>query len=89
MHFLMQRNHVVVLRGIPFSSTEQDIVNFFGEEFSFVERGILIPRTTDGQSSGEAYVQFSNSEDIKKAIKKNKECMDKRYVEIFKLQEPR
>ena len=28
-------------------------------------------------------MQFSNSEDIKKAVKKNKECMDKRYVEIF------
>jgi DIS3-like exonuclease 2 len=80
---LNENNHVVLLRGIPFNSTEQDIVNFFGEEFSFVDRGILIPRTADGQSSGQAYVKFSESEDVKKALKKNKQCMDTRYIEIF------
>ena len=83
IQFLKQNDNVVLLRGIPYKSTEQDIVNFFGESFSFVEKGILIPRTADGQSTGQAYVQFNNSEDVARALTKNKECIDSRYVEVF------
>ena len=83
IEFLKHNDNVVLLRGIPYKSTEQDIVNFFGEEFGFVEKGILIPRTSDGQNNGQAYVQFSNTGDVAKALKKNKECIDTRYVEIF------
>ena len=71
VNFLKQADHSILLRGIPFTSTEQDIINFLGEESNFVQQGILIPRSSDGQSSGQAYVQFGKSEDVKNALKKN------------------
>ena len=83
VNFLKQADHSILLRGIPFTSTEQDIINFLGEESNFVQQGILIPRSSDGQSSGQAYVQFGKSEDVKNALKKNKQSMGNRYIEIF------
>ena len=80
---MQQTDNVVLLRGLPYNSTVQDIANFFGEEFGIVERGIIIPRAVDGQCLGQAYVQFDSSEDVKKALKKNKEHMGSRYIEVF------
>jgi len=48
-----------------------------------VEDGILLPYARDGRASGQAYVQFTNGEDAKKALSKNREHMGHRYVEIF------
>ena len=80
---MKQNDNAVLLRGIPFKSTAQDIVKFFGDDFSFAENDILIPTTKDGQNNGQAYVKLSSVKDVEKALKKNKECIETRYVEIF------
>ena len=48
-----------------------------------VDKDILIPTTKDGQNNGQAYVKLSDVKDVEKALKKNKECIETRYVEIF------
>ena len=58
-------------------------MKFFGDDFSFAENDILIPTTKDGQNNGQAYVKLSDVKDVEKALKKNKECIETRYVEIF------
>ena len=83
IELLKDNDYVVLLRGIPFKSNYKDIINFFGEAFNLVEKDILIPRISDGQNNGQAYVKFSTEEDLVKALKKDKECIDNRYIEIF------
>ena len=79
----MINDNVVRLRGLPYDATKEDVANFFGDEFDIVEDGILLPLAKDGRSSGQAYVQFTNDEDAKKALEKNRQHMGHRYVEVF------
>ena len=79
----MINDNVVRLRGLPYDATKEDVANFFGDEFDIVEDGILLPLAKDGRSSGQAYVQFTNDEDAKKALEKNRHHMGHRYVEVF------
>ena len=41
-------------------------------------------KNRDGRSSGEAFVEFENEEELEKGLKMNKENMGKRYVEGIK-----
>ncbi|XP_047901631.2 G-rich sequence factor 1 [Anser cygnoides] len=70
---------VVLLRGLPFSSTEDDIADFFSglriTDVAFVYRG--------ERKSGEAYVQFAAPEMAAKALLKHKEYMGSRYIEVY------
>jgi len=78
------KDNVVRLRGLPFSATKSDIERFFGKEYDIVKDGILLPLSSDGRASGQAYVQFSNENDASRAIEmKNKQIMGHRYIEIY------
>ncbi|XP_035181192.1 G-rich sequence factor 1 [Oxyura jamaicensis] len=70
---------VVLLRGLPFTSTEDDIADFFSglriTDIAFVYRG--------ERKSGEAYVQFAAPEMAAKALLKHKEYMGSRYIEVY------
>jgi len=79
----MIKNHVVMMRGLPYDATADAVSNFFGSEFSIVDNGIVLPLDSTGRASGQAFVQFTNAEDVAKALKKNRESMGHRYVEIF------
>jgi hypothetical protein len=48
--------------------------------------GVHIVCTYDGRASGEAYVEFINDEQMIAALKKNKELMNGRYIEVFPCQ---
>ena len=79
----MISDNVVRLRGLPYDATKDDVTKFFGDDFDIVDDGVLLPLARDGRASGQAYVQFTNGEDAKKALSKNREHMGHRYVEIF------
>ncbi|XP_073321399.1 G-rich sequence factor 1 [Pagrus major] len=73
---------VVRLRGLPFSSTKADIVQFFSG-LDIVEKGVTIIPDHLGRNSGDAYVQFSSQEAADDALLRNKENIGNRYIEVF------
>ncbi|CAK6977780.1 G-rich sequence factor 1 [Scomber scombrus] len=75
-------NGVVRIRGLPFTCTEADIVNFFSG-LDIVENGITIVLNNKGRRSGEAYVQFSSQEAADQALQKDREVIGNRYIEVF------
>ncbi|XP_037248245.1 G-rich sequence factor 1 [Falco rusticolus] len=70
---------VVLLRGLPFSSTEDDIADFFAglkiTDIAFIYRG--------ERKSGEAFVQFATPEMAAKALLRHREYMGSRYIEVY------
>ncbi|NXT33243.1 GRSF1 factor, partial [Pelecanoides urinatrix] len=70
---------VVLLRGLPFSSTEDDIMDFFSgleiTDIAFVYRG--------ERRTGEAFVQFAAPAMAAKALLRHKEYMGSRYIEVY------
>ncbi|NWS70109.1 GRSF1 factor, partial [Crotophaga sulcirostris] len=70
---------VVMLRGLPFSATEEDIADFFAglkiTDIVFVYRG--------ERRTGEAFVQFATPEMAAKALLRHREYMGSRYIEVY------
>ncbi|XP_032373041.1 G-rich sequence factor 1 [Etheostoma spectabile] len=75
-------NGVVRLRGLPFSCTEADIVQFFSG-LDIVENGITFVTDHKGRNSGEAFVQFSSQEAAEEALQRDREIIGNRYIEVF------
>jgi len=70
------------MRGLPYSATETDIVQFFA---GFQMLAVL-PSTApiNGRPSGEAYVEFASPDEAQRAyIARNRATMGHRYVELF------
>lgn len=73
---------VIRMRGLPFSATKQDVINFFqglpvaDDMIQFVVRG-------DGRVTGEAFVSFGSTSDSESAMQRNGNHMGTRYVELF------
>ena len=70
------------LRGLPFSANEQDIMTFFASA-QLAPIGIQIMLNAQGRKSGEAYVQFSTSEEARRGLILHRAHMGTRYVEVF------
>ncbi|XP_077246872.1 RNA-binding (RRM/RBD/RNP motifs) family protein isoform X2 [Tasmannia lanceolata] len=78
----MDYTEFLKLRGLPFSVTKSEIMEFF-EEFELSEDNIHIGYRSDGRATGEAFVEFASDEDAKKAMSKDKMMIGSRYVELF------
>lgn len=78
----MEYTGVLRLRGLPFSVTKSDIVEFFGD-FEVVDDKVQIACRPDGKTTGEAYVEFVSAEVAKRAMCKDKMTIGSRYVELF------
>ncbi|XP_056314177.1 G-rich sequence factor 1 [Danio aesculapii] len=78
----VETDAVVRLRGLPYSCTEGDIIRFFSG-LDVVEDGVTIILTRRGRSSGEAFVEFATKTMAEKALKKDREVLGNRYIEIF------
>ncbi|XP_066430210.1 G-rich sequence factor 1-like isoform X2 [Eleutherodactylus coqui] len=72
----------VRLRGLPYSCTEQDIVNFFSG-LGITDEGITFVYDQKGRKSGEAFVQFISEEHAEQALLRHKQEIGSRYIEIF------
>ncbi|BFZ19205.1 hypothetical protein BsWGS_22244 [Bradybaena similaris] len=80
---------IIRMRGLPFTSTTQQVLEFFTREPNASEvldgeEGILFVHYPDGRSTGDAFVLFSTEEESAKALKKHREMMGSRYIELFK-----
>ncbi|NWU90819.1 GRSF1 factor, partial [Upupa epops] len=70
---------VVLLRGLPFSSTKEDITDFFAglkiTDIVFIYRG--------ERRTGEAFVQFAAPNMAAKALLRHRHYMGSRYIEVY------
>uniref|UniRef100_A0A1L8DFZ5 Putative splicing factor hnrnp-f n=1 Tax=Nyssomyia neivai TaxID=330878 RepID=A0A1L8DFZ5_9DIPT len=82
---VVQADTFVKLRGLPYSVSPNEIETFFeGLELKQDRGGIHIVMDNRGRATGEAFVQFVNPDDTEKALKKNREKIGHRYIEIFR-----
>ncbi|XP_030639288.1 epithelial splicing regulatory protein 1 isoform X2 [Chanos chanos] len=86
-HFLSRENQVIVrMRGLPFTATAEQVLQFFSPTCPVTDGsdGILFVRFPDGRPTGDAFVLFSCEEHAQNALKKHKDTLGKRYIELFK-----
>lgn len=69
------------MRGLPFKLKEQQIKDFFSP-IECVD--IRFVNNKKGQRSGRAFVDFQNEEDLEKALKRDKDYLLGRYIELFR-----
>jgi heterogeneous nuclear ribonucleoprotein F/H len=67
---------------MPYTAGEQEVRDFL-PGCNIVPDGIVICLTHSGRPSGEAYVQLESQADVDLALKRDRERMDRRYVEVF------
>ncbi|KAG9449406.1 hypothetical protein H6P81_009371 [Aristolochia fimbriata] len=73
---------VLRLRGLPFSAGKDDILEFF-KDFEISEDCIHIALNSEGRPSGEAFVEFTDAEQSKAAMVKDRMTLGSRYIELF------
>ncbi|KAJ8424745.1 hypothetical protein Cgig2_013526 [Carnegiea gigantea] len=73
---------ILRLRGLPFSATEEDIVEFFNG-FVLSKDSVHITFNADGRATGEAFVEFASAEDSEAAMEKDRKTLGSRYIELF------
>lgn len=73
-------NFMVHLRGMPFDCGEKEIYSFF-EPLNLV--GCEVIYNNQGRHTGEADAFFGTVEECQEAMKKHKEKMGSRYIELF------
>ncbi|XP_044742864.1 heterogeneous nuclear ribonucleoprotein F-like isoform X2 [Chrysoperla carnea] len=77
---------IVKLRGLPWSATVDEILNFFRDcTVHEGKQGIHMTQSREGRPSGEAYVELESEEDVERACKKDREHIGNRYIEVFKV----
>lgn len=74
------------MRGLPFTATQEDVLGFLGPECPVTggKEGLLFVKYPDGRPTGDAFVLFSCEEYAQNALKKHKEILGKRYIELFR-----
>ncbi|NP_001088073.1 RNA binding motif protein 19 L homeolog [Xenopus laevis] len=74
-------SYTVKLRGAPFNVTEQNVKEFL---VPLKPVAIRIARNTYGNKTGYVFVDLSSEEEVQKALKRNKDYMGGRYIEVFR-----
>ncbi|NWX84019.1 ESRP1 protein, partial [Nothoprocta ornata] len=85
--FLSKENQVIVrMRGLPFSVTPEDVLSFFGQHCPVTggKEGVLFVTYPDSRPTGDAFVLFACEEHAQNALKKHKDLLGKRYIELFR-----
>uniref|UniRef100_A0A8D2CKB7 RRM domain-containing protein n=1 Tax=Sciurus vulgaris TaxID=55149 RepID=A0A8D2CKB7_SCIVU len=73
------------MMGLPWSCSADEVMCFFSDcKIQNGTSGIRFIYTREGRPSGEAFVEFESEDEEKLALKKDRETMGHRYVEVFK-----
>lgn len=77
---------IVRMRGLPFIATPEEVLTFFGQHCPVTggKEGILFVTYPDGRPTGDAFVLFACEEYAQNALKKHKDLLGKRYIELFR-----
>lgn len=78
---LAQTPYTVKMLGLPFNVKKKNIKEFFHPL-----KIVSLRFTTDnqGRPSGRAYVDFEGERDLNEALKRHKDCIGHRYIELFR-----
>ncbi|XP_018091214.1 G-rich sequence factor 1 isoform X2 [Xenopus laevis] len=77
---------IVRVRGLPWSCTADDVLNFFGDSnVRNGTEGVHFIFNRDGKPRGDAVIEFESAEDVQKAVEQHKKYMGQRYVEVFEM----
>lgn len=82
-HHLNTNSKILRMRGIPYNTTVEQIEKFF-ENLKLIRNGIFIVIGPDGRQTGDAFAEFDDTETVKEALKRNKEKIGTRYIELFR-----
>nr|XP_057939386.1 epithelial splicing regulatory protein 1 isoform X3 [Doryrhamphus excisus] len=91
--FLSREDQIIVrMRGLPFTATPEQVLAFFSPADALKDtcpvsggkEGILFVRYPDGRPTGDAFVLFACDEHAQCALRKHKEILGRRYIELFK-----
>ncbi|XP_061674912.1 epithelial splicing regulatory protein 1 isoform X1 [Syngnathoides biaculeatus] len=91
--FLSREDQIIVrMRGLPFTATHEQVLAFFSPGDGLKDTcpvsggrdGILFVRYPDGRPTGDAFVLFACDEHAQCALRKHKEILGRRYIELFK-----
>ncbi|XP_056607630.1 epithelial splicing regulatory protein 2 isoform X1 [Triplophysa dalaica] len=85
--FLSKENQMIIrMRGLPFTATPQDVLGFLGPDSPVTDgmEGLLFVKYPDGRPTGDAFVLFACEEYAQNALKKHKQILGKRYIELFR-----
>lgn len=79
---------IVKLRGLPFSAGPERVLEFFDDPSLDIPSlppvdKVLIATGPDKRPTGMAFVEFESIDIANKALKKHKQSMGNRYIEIF------
>ena len=72
----------VVLRGLPFAATEDDVKQFF-KSMDIPYENIRLIRFRDGKTTGFGFVKLSSEEDVQHALLMDKNHIGTRYIEVY------
>ena len=71
----------IKMRGLPFKVKEKHIKDFFAP-LRLLD--IRIIENKEGKPTGCAFVDFGSENDIKEALKRDRDCIQGRYIELFR-----
>ncbi|KAF7259562.1 Epithelial splicing regulatory protein 1 [Paragonimus skrjabini miyazakii] len=78
---------VVRVRGLPYTASKQQIVEFFAAVQApvlFDSQGIYLVAFPEGRPTGDAFVLFEDDRMATRALLRHKDYLGDRYVELFK-----
>ena len=78
---LATTTYTIKMLGLPFNTKQKDIEVFF---YPLVVKAVRFTQDSQGRPSGRGYVDFQSEKDLKEALKRNKDCIRHRYIELFR-----
>lgn len=73
--------YTLKMRGVPFKSKPQAVHDFF---HPLKLSDIRMVTDKDGKPTGVAYVDFHTEKDMLEGFKRDRDCIGRRYIELFK-----
>lgn len=81
---MSEQQYIVKMTGIPYSATTEDVAIFLAglDILGGRKNGVHLTKDRTGRASGECYVELTCAEDLKLALKKNRDYMGERWVSV-------
>lgn len=80
---LGENDRVVRLRGLAYGASDSDVREFFSG-LEIIEGGVLILVDSEDRCMGDGFVEFAHSSDVPEAVKKHRQKIGNRFIEVFR-----
>ena len=83
-----RRGYVVRLRGLPFSTSAEEVVQFLTDRGSALVEivrgvgGVTFMFSPEGKPTGEALVELQDEASMRMALRRHKEMLGSRFIEL-------